>query len=461
MDEQGGRVVVIRGNRQWRYAVQEKYEKLFYEFTPQETSWGDWIHSPQAYFRGDKDLPGANMNVGFQVFKAPVFLEREPHFHREDEYLVFLGAKLPDVFSSFDAEVHFFLGKTLETMEKIVITEPTIIKLPRGYWHSPLDFVRVDKPILFQAVFLAGKEGRVSYVERENGERQYIYVGDEGRLCIFDSLKDCNFCGYCFSHPDEVPDAPYQHMKWTVVNEDGVKKYTETGAYDSQKAPASPNCVVTKEYRSKPYSDATKLQSPKPVLSRDIAKLVLALPKEETKWGEWCPSPQAYFRGETYMEDATYHVGWQVFKGANDMEETHFHQGVDEYLFFMGADPMNIFDFDCEIEVSFGDDPDHMESKIITRPTVVRVPPNVWHCPIKFRKMAKPFLFQAAFLSGTWGTITRRPEREETDSGHEKMYFSRSWEYDYMGDNTRFCKFDEGKRCNICGACFPPVEIFE
>jgi hypothetical protein len=35
---------------------------------------------------------------------------------------------------------------------------------------------------------------------------------------------------------------------------------------------------------------------------------------------------------------------------------------------------MNIFDFDCRIEMLMGDDPEHMESKIITKPTVVRIP---------------------------------------------------------------------------------------
>jgi hypothetical protein len=445
--------------------MQEKFEKLFYEFVPQETHWGEWCHSPQAYFRGEKDIKGAMMNVGFQVFKAPVFLEREPHFHREDEYLVFHGAVLPDTFSSFDAEVHFYMGATLETMEKIVITEPTIVRLPRGYWHSPLDFVRVDKPVLFQAVFLAGKEGRVTCVERDNGERQYLYTGDEGRPCVFDSKKECNFCGYCFAHMDEVPQKPYKPVPWTVVNEDGVKKYTETGAYDPSKAPASPDCVITKTYKSRPYSDATTLLAPKPALSGDIRKCVLAFPREETKWGAWCPSPQAYFRGETYMEDATYHVGWQVFTDSNDMEGTHIHQGVDEYLFFMGADPMNIFDFDAEIEMRFGDDPDHLESRIISKPTVVRIPPNVWHCPILFRNVKKPLIFQAAFLSGTWGTIYAKPEEETSKLSSEKsdyMPFSNTREYNYIGDDVRFCKHDKDRRCNICGACFPaPDEYLE
>ena len=443
--------------------MQEKYEKLFYEFVPQETNWGDWCHSPQAYFRGVSDMPGAMMNVGFQVFKAPMRLETEPHFHREDEYLVFLGINLPDVFSSFDAEVHFYMGPTIETMEKIVITEPTIIKLPSGWWHSPLDFVRMDKPLMFQAVMLSGKTGMVKYVERTDGERQYLYMGGEASVCAFDSHKKCNYCGYCFSHPEERPKRPYKFVEWTVLNEDNVLSYTDTGAYDASKAPASPDCVITPEYKSKPYSDATKLKVPKPALSPEVAKCVLAIPKEETQWGAWCPSPQAYFRGETYMEDATYHVGWQVFTAANDMEDTHIHQGAEEYIFFMGADPMNIFDFDCEIEMLFGDDPDHMESKIITKPTVVRIPPNVWHCPIRFRKMNKPLMFQAAFLSGTWGTITQAPDvaaPQDEQSSSKRRKRPQAHTYNYMGDNVRLCVFNDKKRCNICGQCYRKPEDY-
>ncbi len=433
--------------------MQEKYEKLFFEFEPQETHWGDWCHSPQAYFRGDRDMPGAAMNGGFQVFKKATLFEREPHFHREDEYLIFLGSVLPDVFASFDAEIHFYMGKTLDTMEKIVITEPTVVKIPKGWYHCPLTLVRIDKPILFQAIMLSGRAGWVKAVEMSNGERYHIYVGDETRLCVFDSHKKCNHCGYCFSHPDERPKKPYTFVKWTVVNEDGVECYTDAGAYDPSKAPLGADCIITKTNKSKPYSDATKLNAPKPPLTPELAKCVLAVPKEETKWGSWCPSPQAYFRGETYMEGATYHVGWQTFSGTHHMEDPHIHQGVEEYLYFMGADMMNIFDFDAEIEVFLGDDPDHMESKIITKPTVVRIPPNVWHCPILFNAK-KPVLFQAAFLAGTWGTIIRNPDPEHMTERIKAKYYSREHSYCYIGDDVRPCKLDSSKRCNVCGRCW-------
>jgi hypothetical protein len=73
--------------------MSSKFDHLFFEFKPQYTNWGDWCHSPQAYFRGEADMPGANLTVGFQVFTAPVYLEREPHFHREEEYLVSSGTR--------------------------------------------------------------------------------------------------------------------------------------------------------------------------------------------------------------------------------------------------------------------------------------------------------------------------------------------------------------------------------
>lgn len=418
--------------------MQEKFEKLFYEFVPEEFDGGNWCVSPQAFLHGEKDIPDAVMYTGFQVITAPVKMEQEPIYHREAENLVFMGGKLPDVFSSFDAEVHFYMGKTLETMEKIVITEPTIVKVPKGYWHSPLNFVRVDKPMLFQAVLFAGTPGSVKLVETENGETQYLYSEEETHRRAYKN------------------DECLKSVKWVVINEDGIESYTDTGAYDPAKAPKSTDTVIRPGYTSKPYSDAAVLKHEKPALTAEIAKCVLAVPKEETSWGDWCPSPQAYFRGDIYMEEATYNVGFQIFAGANDMEEPHFHQGVDEYIFFMGADPANIFDFDCEIEIFMGDDPDHMESKIITKPTVVRLPPTVWHCPIKFRKVNKPLLFQAAFMHGTWGTITRSKEATV-----DKGYFSRAYTYDYMGDNVRFCRFNDKKRCNICGACFPKQDNIE
>ena len=415
--------------------MQEKYEKLFHELKTEENVGRSWLSPEQVYFRGTRDMPGATMHCGFQVITKPVELFDQPVFRPCNAHMVFFGAGFPDVFKSFDAEIHLYMGKSLDDMEKIVITEPTIVKIPKGWWHGPLRIVRTGKPLFFQNVLFAGEADCVQLAEGEDGLRyHYLREIDGAEGDFFRSGLKC---------------AP-----WRAVNEDGVEIYTEDGSYDDTKAPDSQGCVVRPGYVTNTYTEASALLTAKPPLRPETAKMVLAVPREETKWGPWCPSPQAYFRGDIYMEDSYYNVGFQVFTAANNMEEPHFHQAVDEYIFFLSADPTKPGDFDAEIEFMIGDDPDHMESRMITKPTVVRLPPNVWHCPIKFRQMKKPLIFQAAFLNGTWGTITRK-ENPDPDAS---ALFDRRYRYDYMGDNVRFCKFNRQKRCNICGACFPKMD---
>ena len=76
------------------------YESLFCKVPPENTFHGDICPGPQAYFRGETYMPGANLHMGWQVITGPMPME-EPHFHHGvEEYLVFFGAQLPDVFSS-------------------------------------------------------------------------------------------------------------------------------------------------------------------------------------------------------------------------------------------------------------------------------------------------------------------------------------------------------------------------
>ena len=177
-----------------------KHEDLFFELKPQYTQWGDWCYSPQLYFRGAEDMPGANYNVGWQIFTRPIHtMEPDPHFHREEEYLVFINADLyhPD---EFDAEIEIFVGYDVKNMEKHIITKPTILRLPGSMWHCPMDFKKIGKPIMFQAVYMHGSSGRVIYRKAEDGTDLYIYGGPEIRRgCRLDPTKEkCTYCGKCF-----------------------------------------------------------------------------------------------------------------------------------------------------------------------------------------------------------------------------------------------------------------------
>ena len=128
-----------------------KYDHLF-STKLRENSITDVVAGPQAYFRGDSDLPGAKINMGWQMFTKPYKLEMESHHHDTDEYLFFLGAELPDLVGSFDGEIEYFMGPEYE---RHVITKATVLYIPAGLEHNPCDIKRLTKPMMFSALQLA------------------------------------------------------------------------------------------------------------------------------------------------------------------------------------------------------------------------------------------------------------------------------------------------------------------
>ena len=176
-----------------------KYEKLVFEF-PHEynelVAFGDdpgFILSPQAYFRGASQIPGSEFNVGFQVFVKPFFLDRIPHRHNADEYLVFLGGTFPNLFD-FDADIEFSIGKPEDGVEIFHIDKPMIIRIPTGLYHCPLKFKRVDKPIFFQAMLMQDMFSNI-YDTEDGGEKTLWYNGPLPCRQIPD--KKCDCCRNC------------------------------------------------------------------------------------------------------------------------------------------------------------------------------------------------------------------------------------------------------------------------
>lgn len=129
-----------------------KYDHLFSTKLRENSMVPDIVPGPQAYFRGDSDLPGAKINMGWQIFTKPYKLEMESHHHDTDEYLFFLGSTFPDLVGSFDAEVEYFLGPEYE---RHIITQACVLYIPAGLEHNPCDIRRVGKPLFFTALALA------------------------------------------------------------------------------------------------------------------------------------------------------------------------------------------------------------------------------------------------------------------------------------------------------------------
>jgi hypothetical protein len=124
--------------------------------------------APSAYFRGAWQIPGASINIGWQVITKANFMEKEGHHHLVDEYFAIFGAQVPDIWSSFDAEVELCMGAE---EEKHIITQPTFVFVPKGLHHCPLNFKVINKPLLFQAIHLGPRFHKIM------GGKEYWFEG--------------------------------------------------------------------------------------------------------------------------------------------------------------------------------------------------------------------------------------------------------------------------------------------
>jgi hypothetical protein len=151
------------------YATGDRYSK--YMFTGLKDNLSAMLPAmgaPSAYFRGAWQIPGASINIGWQVITKANFMEKQGHHHLVDEYFAIFGAQVPDIWSSFDAEIELCYGAE---EEKHIITQPTFVFVPKGMHHCPLNFKKVNKPILFQAIHLGPRFHKIM------GGKEYWFEG--------------------------------------------------------------------------------------------------------------------------------------------------------------------------------------------------------------------------------------------------------------------------------------------
>ena len=93
-----------------------------------------------------------NFSVTMEAIHRAFVMTEKSHVHDDfDEILCFIGGNPMD-FRDFGAEAELSLG---EELEKHTITTTTFVYVPKGLIHCPIQFQRVDKPIIFSAISLA------------------------------------------------------------------------------------------------------------------------------------------------------------------------------------------------------------------------------------------------------------------------------------------------------------------
>ena len=96
---------------------------------------------------------GASFSMNCRYITKAYLMVAETHVHDFDQYLCFFGSSPNDV-TDFDAEIEIYLG---EEKEKHIINSPTIVRVPAGLPHDPINIVKLNKPVLHVDVAMASK----------------------------------------------------------------------------------------------------------------------------------------------------------------------------------------------------------------------------------------------------------------------------------------------------------------
>jgi hypothetical protein len=103
----------------------------------------------------------------------PMLMDPIPHYHDYDEYLAWMGGNAEDVFD-FDAEIEISLG---EEGEKHIIDKATVIYLPAGLVHCPIEYKRIGKPVLFNVIAFDP-----AYYDSTTTKRYFVRKGERQKL---------------------------------------------------------------------------------------------------------------------------------------------------------------------------------------------------------------------------------------------------------------------------------------
>ncbi|HTY81724.1 MAG TPA: hypothetical protein VMB24_02990 [Dehalococcoidales bacterium] len=142
-----------------KYIAHPPHREIFAEDDGRRVFNGRWLNYKQI---------GYNINMGLQFVRKPFKSNNPCHTHNFDEFLAWYGGN-PEDPEDFGGEVVFYLGPELE---KHVFTSPTVVFLPNGFPHCPLEITRVDRPIIQLEIMLAG-DGmtREPYFEEDKGKK--------------------------------------------------------------------------------------------------------------------------------------------------------------------------------------------------------------------------------------------------------------------------------------------------
>jgi hypothetical protein len=126
------------GTRTSKYIIQDIKGQLFDE-------------NGKMFFDGirmDNSRHEEACRILYSAINEPHVLVDKPHVHDFSHFLCLFGSNPKNLFE-FNAEIEIYIDG-----EKNIITKPSIIYMPAGLPHCPLDFKKIDSPIIFLEIML-------------------------------------------------------------------------------------------------------------------------------------------------------------------------------------------------------------------------------------------------------------------------------------------------------------------
>ena len=96
-----------------------------------------------------------NIIYAFGTKTGQLGASREPHIHDHDEAIYFIGSDPKSI--DLGAEVNFKIGPGDGGEEDHIFSVPTVVVIPEGVWHCPMETLKFEKPFLCMAVSLTTK----------------------------------------------------------------------------------------------------------------------------------------------------------------------------------------------------------------------------------------------------------------------------------------------------------------
>jgi mannose-6-phosphate isomerase-like protein (cupin superfamily) len=137
----------------------EKYIRREMKVTPDIQQRHLEVKSPVLGLKSDSDLGNKNFSLSWWPISEPFEMISETHAHDFDQFLIFVGGDMKNM-TDLGGEVELTLGENENELEKFVFTTATVVYIPAGLLHCPLNFKKVNnpnKPILFHDFFFASE----------------------------------------------------------------------------------------------------------------------------------------------------------------------------------------------------------------------------------------------------------------------------------------------------------------